>query len=98
MRTGRKVRLVAGDSWKYNGRQLRPGNEFECTEAEAQEFIALRLASRAPEQPAEEQTEQTEPTIELTSEQPAERRTLSVKQGSRNRYLRRDLRVGEESK
>ena len=80
-----KVLVIATAFQLWDGRGVTAGSPMEVSAQEAADLIALRRARRA--KPQEAKRLKAEGATDV--EQPQSER------GSRNRYLRRDLRVKE---
>jgi len=82
----KKVLVIAASFHLRNGVAVHDGDPLEVTEAEAADLFALGYARRPKPLEAKRLRAQG---IEVPDEDPP------IRQGARNRYLRRDLRVKE---
>ena len=98
MQTDRKVRLVADESFKYEGRQLRPGYPFEANEDDVADILTMGHAHRqdsiVPYQTRAMVSREAEPISATQAKQqlatkPAVKRSY-VKSG---KYKRKDMRA-----
>ena len=88
MGTDRKVRLVATESQFYETRQLRPGDEFEVPEDEADDIMALGIGRKV--------VETVEPvgmSVAKASKRPAKPVKPKRKYIKSGLYKRRDMRA-----
>lgn len=96
METRTKVRLVSAARQFYDGRQLRPGDKFEATAADAADLLVMSFAVKDPSNYVEVATERPR-TLEAKvvdandAEDESERQTLSLPR--KGAYSRRDMRA-----